>query len=632
MVGSGCFARPRGLIALKFLIGDFITCLLSWERLRRQKLIAVVPANGAFSYLAELCQLSPVISETIPLPVPHVLDERCMRQIYLDAAQKLVSRGVSSIAMFDYEHFPFGDRKAFFARYFDDIDLEGGRMIDGVERVIYTPFNVPSEAEAWIKSFLKQHGITRYVAVHNREAGWAARQENAGSACSGADINNMRNHSIQPILDACRDTLPSDWHIVRLGDSTMAPQLGRKLLDVTSLGLTLTQQAALLAHCEFFVGGGSGMLQLASALARPTITINMAHRVGYQANLNATCIGLEKKVYMGSKQTQFTEIPMVTGGETTSRLKSGLGYDFRENTAAEIAETIKVMLVEKENRKSLMINAVGNTVSLEQYLCEFVGGPPLAFCNNHVRFLGQYEKALEPNPYLSYACLDRWDSRHPFRIGLFGAGSFGRNVLQPLQRQTAWTFLFFDNDPTKVGACIDGITVYSPQTIMDHGLDFIVITSSTDGGRIAIELVGRGLTPGRDFLTHEDASDPLLYNVERLLWERFDLSAPLRLALIGNDSIRERVRRRLAWRTRWELVLVEGSPRHSDTDFPADTLLFCDAPACKAWRQWLDTRELKHGIDFLCADDTPLTLYKTNFLNPRAAEWARQKQWIDTDR
>ena len=630
MVSSMALAPPRGLIALKFLIGDFITCLLSWQRLRRQELIAVVPANGAFSYLADLCRMSPVVAETILIPVPDILDERCLRKIYFDAAQKLVSRGISSLAMFDYEHFPFGDRKAFFKPYFDDIDLDGGRMIDGVERVLYIPFTVPDPERVWAQSLLEQHGITRYITVHNREGGWATRLESAGSACSGADINNMRNHSIHPILDACRDALPSDWRIVRLGDPSMAPQSERKLLDATSLGLTLTQQAALLARCEFFIGGGSGMLQLASALARPTITINMAHRLGYQANLNATCIGLEKKVYVAGKPTRFSEIPMVTGGETTSRLKSGLGYDIRENTSAEIAGAIHVMLVEQTSCKSLMIDDAGHAVSLEQYLCEFVGGPPLAFCHNHVRFLVQFEKALEPNPHLSYACMDRWDSHRPYRVGLFGAGSFGRTVLRPLQRQTAWTFLFFDNDSTKVGTCIDGIEVYSPQTLANHRLDFIVVTSSTDGGRVPTDLANQGLVPGRDLITCAEASDPALYNVERLLWERFDLSAPRRLALIGNDSIRERVRRRLAWRTTWELVRVDGASQNLDGDFLADTfILFCDTQTYDAWRLWLKSRELKHGIDFLCVDDAPLTPYKTNFLNPRAAQWARQKRWVD---
>ena len=419
----------------------------------------------------------------------------------------------------------------------------------------------------------------------------------------------------------------------------MQPVSRNNVLDITQMGLTLQQQAALIHHSQFYLGGGGGMMQVASAFGKPVVTINMAHRCGIQASADTTHIGLEKSIWKNGKRLSFLDVPLVDGGPTTSRIMEGLGYEIRDNTPEEIAGALNWMLKEMKNAKALIIDHNGHAHRLESWVHRFIGGVEPAFCRNHIQLLTQYEHALQPKPYYSYRCLDRWDNHAPLRIALYGAGRLGRKLARIFQRQTAWDLVFVESRPERIGRTIEGLTTL-PGDRLDHFKpNGIIVSSIKRQTSIQEWLEKQGYRMDSDFITPAPCpDDDALYHLERLLCERFDLSAKYRIAFLPCTALANRACRRFQWRSDWAITLLDMPPGNASSgtaltravdNAPFDlVVLFTHEPA--QWVvPWLTDRGFQHETNYIYFDDPLRCEFETNFLNPRAAALARKKRWVD---
>ncbi len=632
-----------GLVHLKCLLGDALVCHYAFALARDADMVAVVPANGCFAYLADCCRMVPWIKQVIPIKVPEPFARELDWQVYRQAAALLRGQGISELVCFDFEHNTYLDRHQLFSG-FDRIDTTSAVMINGYDRLGWQQkLRLSQAALQRHETLCRQFGLEHYVTVHNREPGWARGMEAGGSSNSGAEINNMRNYAITPLLDACATQLPHAWKVVRLGDASMSSVKRDGVLDITGMGLTLEDQAALLAGSRFFVGGQGGMMQLAHGLGVPVVTINMAHPCGFQGALNATTVAIEKRVMSQGRTLALHEVPLVHGGEASGRLINGLGYEIYENTADEIGSALRLMLRELDSRRSFVLDQQQQEHSMEAWLTRFVGGELPNLCRNPQKVLTAYEHRLEPyGNYFTYACFDRRKLHQPYKVALFGASALGAFVLGEFSARTRWSCTFYDSDANKAGTHLGGVPVKYRDELLKDDWDFIAICCSIDQGAIAAWLEQQGWLHGRDFIRFEDREDPTVFHGECLLWERFDCSAPLRLVLLGSDRETEYLYRRLSWRTAWTLQIC-GHPEGLEVDGPlplcdpaglgyADFFIITDLDEAQYWQQKLVAMGLVEGQHFIQRNAKTRVPFRCHFLNPNACEMARTRGWVDHER
>ncbi len=483
-----------GVIQLKGLLGDCLAAQIGWAHLHPgERLSVVVPDEGPYAYLRHVWEMSSLSAEVIPLQDADVWSTEAERHTRTRAAHLLRERGCDRLLALPSEDFGLGDPEEFYAPWFEDIVLCADSWFHHYGAPGAIQLRIPDKARRWAIGFLESQGIRDFVVVHNRETAGGARMREAGSTHSDPFWNDMRNHRLEPMVDAALRVLPATTHVVRVGSAGEPIGPRARFLDTIPMGLDLCRQLALLDLSRAYLGGVSGPITFAWILGKPMLTVNNPLIGCFLTREGVPMVGLEKHVLAHGCTREPTDVCLLDGAGAPGRLSAECGYALEENTQAEI----EMALLELER---LMATGLGQHlvlwrgafITVAQLASRYTGFSFERRQTGFPQIFMAFERAIyDAQTPLMQRVFSRVPASSPVRLGLFGASLIGRQVLADFRRLVSWEIRFFDNDPDRQGAFVDNVIVEPPAGLSPATTDLVVITVMT--GRSAFPALAQRL-------------------------------------------------------------------------------------------------------------------------------------------
>ena len=180
----------------------------------------------------------------------------------------------------------------------------------------------------------------QYVCLHVRSGGFLSDDLVNGQS-------NPRNSSIEHYLMVIDELVKRGFKVVRLGDKSM-PKIDRRgLIDYAhSSRNSEFNDLALIEHCEFYIGSGSGPIDTALLFEKQIVAVNLislSHCFWYRRG----SIFIPKHFIFREEEITINQIMQNGLFDLLGTGKSHKELVFQENTANEITETVIEFL---ENR------------------------------------------------------------------------------------------------------------------------------------------------------------------------------------------------------------------------------------------------------------------------------------------
>lgn len=505
--GAGLPEAIPGIIQVKALLGDSLCTQIGFSNLHPgQRVRVVVPAEGPYRYLRELWEMSSLAVEVLPLSEAGstTLEEELATRTR--AAELLRAHGCQRLHLLPSEDFGIGDVEAFYRRFFRQVERNDEAFFHSFTAPESFDILPPEEAMEWAERFLDEQRIGDFVVVHNRDASWNQDRRKVGCHHSEDFWNGMRNHALEPLVEAALSVLPSNTAVVRIGRGDRALTPRPRYADTLPLQLSLGQQVALIRRCRAYFGGLSGPVTFPWLFRKPMLIVNNPLIGCTWSRPGVPMVSLEKRILKDGVSRSFAEVPLLEGGGAPARLNGELGYEVRENPRADLEEGIhRLVEMMRTGEPSHLIHSRGTFRAPEVLMREYLGRVLVPRHAAYTQAFMAYERAmLEGITALMAHVFQHHDPHGTVEMGIYGAGGIGQRLLSEFRRRAAWRYRFFDRAEQLWGGCLEGVRVEAPDALGIRPPELLILATAQDNSSLLEGFAAKGWRRGENFFHFED--------------------------------------------------------------------------------------------------------------------------------